>query len=125
MARVFLDTNWYFDIAKRDKEKVGLLKGHLVFISTLSTYILFYAFKLKVPNVEANQTQELLFPVALSKEILDRALDGPTTDLEDNIQLQSTTESSCDYFLTNDKNLLKMKFFGKAQILPALPAAGN
>ena len=58
--------------------------------------------------------------VKLNWNILEKALGGPTPDLEDNIQLHSCAEADCDYFLTNDKNILKMKFFGKARILSSL-----
>lgn len=95
MAKVFLDTNWYFDLAKRNKEKS----------------------KLNVPDEETNRANKQFSLVPLSKEILDKALDGPTRDLEDNIQLHSAAEADCNLFLTNDKNLLKMRFFGKTEIL--------
>ena len=55
-----------------------------------------------------------------SEDILDRALNGPTDDLEDNVQLHSAAEAECDLFLTNDKRLLGLKFFGKAQIIQKL-----
>lgn len=117
MAKVFLDTNWYFDLAKRNKEKSKLIKDGLIFISAVSTHILFYSFKLKVPDEETNRTTKQFSVITLSREILDKALSGPTTDLEDNIQLHSAADADCDLFLTNDKNLLKMRFFGKTEIL--------
>ncbi len=55
--------------------------------------------------------------VELGQETLDIAMGGPTTDLEDNIQLHSAAEAECDYFLTNDKQILNLKFFGKTRIL--------
>ena len=120
MARIFLDTNFYIDVTKRAKEKWKSLKEHLLFISPLSTHILFYARKLKVPDQDANKLQEKFGIVPLTKEILDKALQGPTADLEDNIQLHSATEAECDIFLTEDQSLLKMKFFGKTQICQSL-----
>lgn len=45
-----------------------------------------------------------------------KALEGPTVDFEDNTQLHSAAEAECDYFLTNDEKLLKMKFFGKTRL---------
>lgn len=56
--------------------------------------------------------------VDLSRSILDKALQGPTADLEDNIQLHSAAEADCDLFLTNDERLLKITFFGKTKIVP-------
>ncbi len=120
MVRIFLDTNFYIDATKRAKEKWKTLKEYLLYISPLSTDILFYARKLKVPDQEVNELQKLFGIVPLTKEILNKALEGPTTDLEGNIQLHSAAEAECDLFLTNDKKLLDMKFFGKTQILNSL-----
>lgn len=120
MARVFLDTNFYIDITKRAKEKWGSLEKHLLFISPLSTHILFYARKLKVPDQAVNELQEQLGIVPFTKHILDKALEGPTADLEDNIQLHSAADAESDLFLTSDKKLLAMKFFGKTRILENL-----
>src|SRR5688572_11543490 len=117
MARIFLDTNIYIDVTKRAREKWEMLEGNLLFISSLSTHILFYTRKLTVPDKDVNDLQQLLGTVSLSKYILDKALQGPTKDLEDNIQLHSAAEAECDIFLTNDKKLLQMKFFGKTQIV--------
>ena len=121
MARVFLDSNVYFDITKRDKGKLEHVRSDLLFISPLSIHILFYSYKLKVPDHEVNEMQELFGIVPLTKSILDTALDGPTKDLEDNIQLHSAVEAECGLFLTADKKLLKMKFFGKARIISEIP----
>ena len=120
MARVFLDTNFYIDITKRAKEKWESIRGNVLFISPLSTHILFYARKLKVPDQEVNELQKQFGIVPLNKYILDKALEGPTKDFEDNIQLHSAAEADCDIFLTSDIKLLKMKFFGKVQIISAI-----
>jgi len=116
MGRVFLDTNFYIDITKRAREKWESLRGNLLFISPLSTHILFYTRKLKVPDQEVNKLQEQFGIVPLTKYILDKALEGPTADLEDNIQLHSAAEAECNLFLTEDKKLLDLKFFGKTQV---------
>ena len=117
MARVFLDANFYIDVTQRAKEKWGSLKGNLLFISPLSTHILFYTRKLKVPSQALNEFQEQFGIVPFTKHILDNALEGPTSDLEDNIQLHSAAEAECDVFLTSDKKLLNLKFFGKTKII--------
>lgn len=120
MARVFLDTNLYIDITKRAREKLEPLRGDLLFISPLSTHILFYTYKLKVPDQEVNEIREQLGIVPLTKNILNKALEGPTNDLEDNIQLHSAAEADCDIFLTSDRKLLQLKFFGKTEINSSL-----
>ena len=116
MARVFLDANIYIDITKRAKEKLEPLRADLLFISPLSAHILFYTQKLKVPDRQLNELQEQFGIVPLTKHILNKALEGPTNDLEDNIQLHSAAEAECDIFLTEDQGLLNMKFFGKTHI---------
>lgn len=119
MAKVFLDTNLYIDVVKRAKEKWEHLRRDLLFISPLSTHVLFYTSKLKIPDQEVDELQEQFGIVPLTKDILNKALQGPTTDLEDNIQLHSATEVDCTIFLTTDQKLLNMKFFGKVQIISA------
>ncbi len=116
MARVFLDTNLYIDVVKRAKEKWEHLRANLLFISPLSTHILFYASKLSVPDQEVDKLHEQFAIVPLTKIILGKALEGPTDDLEDNIQLHSAAEADCEVFLTSDQQLLKLKFFGKTEI---------
>lgn len=120
MARVFLDTNFYIDVTKRAKDKWINLRDNLLFISPLSTHVLFYTRKLKVPDLEVNELQEQFGIVPFTKFILDKALEGPTKDLEDNIQLHSAAEAECDFFLTADKKFLNLKFFGKLRIQPTL-----
>ena len=116
MARVFLDTNLYIDVIKRAKEKWEHLRASLLFISPLSTHILFYTTKLKVPYNEVAKLQDQFGIIPLTKSVLDKALAGPTSDLEDNIQLHSAAEAECDWLLTNDAKLLNLKFFGKTKI---------
>jgi predicted nucleic acid-binding protein len=118
MARIFLDTNLYIDVVKRAKEKWEGLRTEFLFISPLSIHVLFYIAKLKVPSREINELQEQFGVVPLNEAILAKALQGPTEDLENNIQLHSAAEAECDLFLTSDQKLLKMKFFGKTHILP-------
>lgn len=73
-----------------------------------------------MPNlILTNQLEEFQI-FDLTSTILNLATQGPTTDLEDNIQLHSAAEAECDYFLTSDASLLKMKFFGKTRIVPNL-----
>lgn len=42
---------------------------------------------------------------------------GPTEDFEDNIQLNSAVVDDCDFFLTDDKKLLKFKVYKKVKIV--------
>lgn len=120
MAKIFLDTNYYIDIVYRKPEVLKKLEGSLLYYSPLSTHILFYALKIKIPSKEISKIMANFNSINLTEEVLQNALNGPTEDLEDNIQLHSSAMAECDVFLTNDKNLLKMKFFGKVKILNSL-----
>lgn len=118
MAKVFLDTNIFIDAIHRAPEKQVLeaLEGDVVYSSCLSLHIYCYVFKIKLPDQEVVSSTGKFHLVDFSKKILDQALEGPTADLEDNIQLHSAAEAECDTLLTEDKRLLNMKFFGKTKI---------
>lgn len=120
MANIYLDTNKVLDIAFRNQAIRDSLDGHNAFLSPLSIHILCYTEKKSVPDPHVTSFVEEFLLVELSSHILWKALTGPTSDLEDNIQLHSAAEAECDYFLTNDKKLLTMKFFGKTRIVDTL-----
>lgn len=121
MANIFLDTNVFFDIVYRNRVQVAdMVIDHQPFISPLSCHIYFYTFKVSVPNSLFTEQLEKFNIVPLDAELLEKALDGPTRDLEDNIQLHSAVSAECDVFLTHDRNLVKMAFFGKTRITSSL-----
>lgn len=124
MALVFLDTNILIDIfeERRDVDLPQLTQNNL-FCSPLSVHIYTYTYKHKMPYEElVNGLKKLEVEfVPMSRDTALAALSGPTTDFEDNIQLHSAAEAKCDYFLTNDKGLQNMKYFGKTKILQKLP----
>ncbi len=117
MANIFLDTNKIIDLIIRKPEIGTLLSGHQSFYSPLSAHILCYTEKVKIPSKDLIRALNKLVCVNLKSNILEQALLGPTKDLEDNIQLHSAVEANCDIFLTNDKKLLKMVYFGKTKIV--------
>ncbi len=123
MAKIFLDTNCFIDSIHRSPEEdiLELLENHTPYISSLSFHIYCYVYKLKIPNLKISAQKEKFHIVDFSESILDRALNGPTADFEDNIQLHSAAEAECDFFFTRDKKLLDMKFFGKTKIVKNLP----
>lgn len=122
MAKVFLDTNIFIDAVHRrpEKEILSQLESHILYISPLSVHIYCYLFKINLPSQELTSQVEPFFIESLSTSLLNNALQGPTSDLEDNIQLHSAAETNCDFFLTSDKKLLKMEFFGKTKIVNRL-----
>ncbi len=118
MARIYLDANYFIDAVERQpkKEILKSLLGHINIVSPLSIAIYCYLYKLKIPNKHLSAQLGEFQLVDLSQTICDKALLGPTKDYEDNVQLHSAAEARCDLFLTKDKGLLKMKFFGKTKI---------
>lgn len=121
MAKVFLDANKVIDVALRKPELRKELKNHQVVVSPLSIHILCYADKRKIPDIRVIEFVNQLIIVDLVSELLIKSLYGPTDDLEDNIQLHSAATAECNYFLTSDQKLLKIKFFGKTQLVSRLP----
>jgi predicted nucleic acid-binding protein len=118
MAKVFLDTNYFIGLANRTPQTdTKILNQQQGFISILSCHILFYVNKIKVPDKKSSSFIDDFNLIDLSRNILAKALEGPTPDLEDNIQLHSAASADCDIFLTSDKRLLNLKFFGKVQIV--------
>jgi len=122
MSKVFLDTNILIDATqdRGNKDLAETLDQHNTYISPLSIHILFYSHKIKVPSIQASETLSQFGIVDLTKSILDKSLEGPSSDLEDNIQMHSAAEVECDFFITRDKNLLKLRYFGKTQIIDHL-----
>ena len=122
MARIFLDANYFIGLAnKAPGLDAEILDKHEAFISTLSCHILFYVNKVNVPDSKMYTFINDFNLINLDQNILNKALTSPTKDLEDNIQLHSAAEADCDLFLTQDQQLLNIKFFGKVQILSVLP----
>lgn len=118
MARVFLDANALIDLVeRRENQTVGYFSKEKLFISPLSLHILLYVFKRKVPYRRLLDIEEIFTLITLDEFISYKALSGPTSDFEDNIQLHSAAEGGCDFFLTSDKKLLEMKFFGKTKLI--------
>lgn len=121
MANIYLDANAIVDLIIRKPLLSESLVDHTLYHSPLTIHILFYSYHIKVPSPKINKSFKKIHIVNLTRVILDKALLGPTDDLEDNIQLHSAAGANCDIFLTNDKKLLKMKFFGKIKIVSSPP----
>ncbi|MEK9167229.1 MAG: type II toxin-antitoxin system VapC family toxin [Patescibacteria group bacterium] len=127
MVKVFLDTNIFIDAIHRAPEKqiIETLEGCVVCTSTLSFHIYCYVFKIGIPNKMVALQKQKFTVIGLSENLLDKSLEGPTNDLEDNIQLHSAAEADCEYFLTNDSKLLAMRFFGKTKLLTTWPMTAS
>ncbi len=118
MAKIFLDTNYFIDAIHRNPEKQILdsLEGHIVCISPLSIHIYCYIYKINIPNSILSSQLKKFQIIDFTQQVIERSLTGPTNDFEDNVQLHSAVEADCNTFLTNDKELREMKFFGKVKI---------
>ena len=122
MARVFLDTNIFIDSVKRrpEKEILRSLMGHTLIISPISIAIYCYLYNIKIPNRELSIQLAEFQVVNLSQETSDKALQGPTSDFEDNVQLYSAAEAESNDFLTNYIQLQDLKIFFKTRIINKL-----
>lgn len=120
MAKVFLDTNYILDIFMRRTKNLTETGNNDLFLSPISFSIISYVHKLKMPSDKLQSILKDLFVINFTDTILKKSLTGPTADIEDNIQLHSASSSHCDYFLTSDKKLLKMKYFGEVEIVNSL-----
>jgi len=121
MVKIFLDANVFIDlIEKRRKIALDNLRSHHVMISPLSVHILAYLYKYKIPQNKLLKSLEQIMMIPFTENITGKALLGPTEDFEDNVQLHSAAQEECDVFLTNDRDLLSMRFFGKTQIMNKL-----
>ena len=121
--KVFLDTNKIIDIFEpRGKGRLTaeMMSGMEIHISPISIHILCYIGKYKIPSEKLERIEDYYKIVDFDEQILALALKGPTNDLEDNIQLHSASQSGCDIFLTDDKKLLNMHYFGKVRIVSKL-----
>lgn len=119
MAKIFVDTNIFIDWVEGRKtiSLLDKLEEQTLVISPLSIHILAYLYKYKMPSSKLSEYEQYLVFVPMDKTITFKALTGPTSDFEDNVQLHSCASYDCDYFLTSDKDLLRTKFFGKTQIV--------
>ena len=118
MAKIFLDANILIDLVeKRGEVKPENFRDHDSIVSALSIHILMYVLKKKVPFSRLLKIIEPFSIVDLSGEICIQSLLGPINDFEDNVQLHSAAKAECDFFFTQDKKLLNMKFFGKTEIV--------
>lgn len=121
MAKIFLDANVFISLVeKRKPVDRKLLLIHDLYLSPLSIHILTYLYKYKIPDKRLANIDKFFKLIPFNLELTIKALGGPTSDLEDNIQLHSAAEADCDMFLTSDKKLLNMKFFGKTKIVESL-----
>lgn len=117
MAKVFFDANFFITVMEQRKPiTLDDFISDTLFVSPLSINILTYLYKYKIPSPKLISFIDNFNLVNIDNKIVYQALSGPTTDFEDNIQLHSASEADCDIFLTEDKKLLNLKFFGKAKI---------
>lgn len=110
MDHLFLDANCVFDlIYKRDLSYSHLLEGNTLSLSVLSIHITFYLAKEQMPYTLLEGFLEHVSAVPLDTSLLLRSTNGPTSDFEDNVQLNSAVAAQATHFLTRDKKLLQMK----------------
>ncbi len=121
MARIFLDTNFFIDLIEKRREiPFKKFKSHSLFLSILTLHIYIYLYKIKLPNKKIDKLLDYFNIVALDEKVFLPSFKGPFSDFEDNIQLHSAAVSECNLYLTGDKKILKLKYFGKTKIIENL-----
>lgn len=119
--RLFLDTNIFIELFEsRGQGDFEYLKDKQLLVSPLSVHILTYVYKYKIPSVKLEGLEDQFQIVSFDADVVQKALRGPTNDFEDNIQLHSGVAGECNLFVTNDKKLLKMGYFGRMNIVDKL-----
>ena len=121
MAHIFLDANIVMDVVLNRQPHAIDFRNDAVYVSPLSLHILNYSEANKMPSQDLVDFLDWIIIVDLDLRVVRRALLGPTKDFEDNVQLYSADFSDCDYFLTQDKQLLKRKHFGMVQLVDKIP----
>lgn len=118
MQKIFLDANFFIDfLQKRKNIDINDFKDKILYVSALTIHIFIYVFKIKIPDKNLTDLLSFFNLAKIDNDIVINSLQGPTDDFEDNIQLHCASSYDCDFFLTSDKNLLKMKFFGEVRIV--------
>lgn len=118
MANIFLDANYLIALSHPKNVKLSnALSQHNLFVSNLSIHIYCYVRWVKQPDPTLPKIIDQYNLVDLTSTILLKATSSPTSDLEDNIQLHSAVAADCDFFLTTDKQLLNLAYFGRLKLV--------
>jgi predicted nucleic acid-binding protein len=118
MPKIFLDANFLLDyLLKRIHIDYEFWDNFDLVISVLSIHIFCYVTKKRLPDEQVSLLEQNFDFIDISADLSKLATCGPTPDYEDNLQLHSALEDEADYFLTRDKELLKMGVFGKMRII--------
>ena len=117
MEKIFLDTNVFIDtVEDREELLIKKLSKHSLFVSIQAVSTWMYIYKHSVPNSKLDAVFETFNLVDISVADSRKAALGPTKDFEDNMQLHASVAYNCSIFLTRDKELLKLGYFGKVRI---------
>lgn len=116
-TKLFLDANVFIDIIDgRTDWDISLFDKKSVCVSVLSLHIACYTLRYAMPFLQLHDLVEDLEFVSLSQEDAFKALKGPTADYEDNLQLHTAIAAGADRFITRDKKLLDLGYFGALEI---------
>jgi len=117
MAKLFLDTNVFIDLLEsRSNINIDDFENDTIYVSALSMHIFCYLYKIKIPSKKMEKMLDYFNIVNFDGLVVSNSFVGPTDDFEDNVQLHSAAQADCDLFLTRDKKLLKLGFFGKVRL---------
>ena len=114
MKKIFIDTNIFLDlILKRKYYKEAIIIFNAVEQDIFQGFILDITI-LNIDYIATKQirdVREFLYVInqnftvtGATNQLIDKALDIPNSDLEDNLQYISAKENRCDLIISNDKN---------------------
>jgi predicted nucleic acid-binding protein len=119
MANIFWDTNILLRLMEDDlpSGSKAKLNKHASYISVLSIHIAAYVHKIKMPSDRFNNLLNHFTILSLTNAVINQSLQKPTTDFEDNIQLNTALKNNIQTFVTLDKELLKIKSYRGMKIV--------
>jgi predicted nucleic acid-binding protein len=118
MAKFFIDTNFFMRTYEGlYREPMAALANQHRFISALTLHITCYVHKIKIPDQNLSTHSEHFTVLPINTSTADSSLTGPTSDFEDNIQLNTCLENMIPTFVTLDKELLKLSHYKNVSII--------
>ncbi len=112
MNKVFLDTNFFMRLLEGQLLEQGKkLDTSERLISPLSIHIATYVHRLTMPDERFTDFVSHFTVVLTSPACAQVSLCQPTSDYEDNIQLNTAAEAGATIFYTLDKQLLALQAY--------------
>lgn len=118
MVKYFLDTNFFMrSYEGTHLEALAKIAEAERCISALTIHITCYVHSISIPDKTLSKHLTFFTVLAINKQIISASLDGPTSDYEDNVQLNTAAYNNIPTFITLDTKLLKLKKYQNTAII--------